>query len=250
LRFKIKAYFEIPDVSVSFQSSKKFRKKTGEMIDQIKITTIILIIVWQLIPSGLTAQITVEQAYPVDSLIAHTYLTSVVLHSENINATLDEPVMTWDAVNGRFDGTTIAYSFTGVVDEEMAEAINEVNGQEYALFDLDSMQDIDHYREMVEYWLSGVGLPVGITHMRANQITVFPNPTSGKIHLSIEGKGFEDGLSIQIINQQGRIIQQKYCFPTQNDLIIDISLHPPGIYFLKATGRNNTFTTKLIKAAR
>lgn len=220
------------------------------MIDQIKITTNILIIAWHLIPYGLTAQITVEQAYPVDSLIAHTYLTSVVLHSENINATLDEPVMTWDAVNGRFEGTTIAYSFTGVVDEEMAEAINEVNGQEYALFDLDSMQDIDQYRDIVEHWLSGVGLPVHIPDKPKHQMAVFPNPTSGKIHLSVEGKGFEDGLSIQIINQQGRIIQQKYCFPTQDDLLIDISQHPPGIYFLKATGRNNTFTTKLIKTAR
>ena len=62
-------------------------------------------------PSTVTKQITIEEAYPVDSLLAHTYPTSVVLHSENINATQDEPFMTWDAVNGRFDNTTISYSF-------------------------------------------------------------------------------------------------------------------------------------------
>ena len=70
-----------------------------------------LISIWGLLSQPLQAQITIEEAYPVDSLLAHTYLTSVVLHSENINATPDEPVMTWDAVNGRFDNTTIAYSF-------------------------------------------------------------------------------------------------------------------------------------------
>lgn len=198
----------------------------------------------------LQAQITIEEAYPVDSLLAHTYLTAVVLHSENINATLDEPVMTWDAVNGRFEGTTIAYSFTGVVDEEVAEAINEVNGQVYVLFDLDSMQDIDHYRDMLEHWLSGLGLPVHIPDRPGHQMAVFPNPTSGKIHLSIEDMGFEDGLSFLIINQHGRIIKQKDWLPTNNDLPIDISQHPPGIYFLKATGRNGTFRTKIIKTAR
>ena len=81
-------------------------------------------------------------------------------------------------------------------------------------------------------------------------MAVFPNPTSGKINLSIEHKGFEDRLSFQIINQHGRIIKQKDWFPTNNDLPINISQHPPGIYFLKATGRNGTFRTKIIKTAR
>ncbi len=86
------------------------------MMCRMQVRLINLIAVWSLFTMPIQAQITIEHAYPVDSLLAHTYLTSLELHSEIINATWDEPVMTWDAVNGRFDGTTIAHSFNGVVD--------------------------------------------------------------------------------------------------------------------------------------
>ncbi len=198
----------------------------------------------------LQAQITIEDAYPVDSLLAHTYLTAVVLHSENINATLDEPVMTWDAVNGRFDGTTIAYSFTGVVDEDVAEAINEVNGQAYALFDLDSMQDLDHYRDTLEHWLTGLGLPVRAPDIPDLQIAVYPNPTCSRIYVSTEGKDFQEGFSIKIIDQQGRVIKNRERPSTHEDLLIDLSPHPNGVYIIKVTGHNGTFQKKVIKTGR
>ncbi len=220
------------------------------MIQHMKIKLISLISIWCLLALPLQAQITIEEAYPVDSLLAHTYLSSVVLHSENINATLDEPVMTWDAVNGRFDGTTIAYSFVGVVDKEVAEDINAVNGQEYTLFDLDSIHDIDHYRDTLEHWLTGLSLPVHTPDMPAHQIAVYPNPTCGKIHVSMKGDSFQDGFSIKIIDRQGRVIHQTLRNPIRDDLTIDISQQPHGVYILKANGQKTTFRKKLIKKAR
>jgi len=209
-----------------------------------------LVSIWSFLFLPLQAQITIEDAYPVDSLLAHTYLTAVVLHSENINATLDEPVMTWDAVNGRFDGTTIAYSFTGIVDEDVADAINEVNGQAYALFDLDSIEDLDHYRDTLEYWLTGLGLPVHAPDIPAHQITVYPNPTCSKIYVSTEGKDFEKEFSIKIIDHQGRVIKNRERTSIHDDLLIDLSSHPNGVYIIKATGHKATFQKKVIKTGR
>jgi len=209
-----------------------------------------LVSIWSFLSLPLQAQITIEDAYPVDSLLAHTYLTAVVLHSENINATLDEPVMTWDAVNGRFDGTTIAYSFTGIVDEDVVDAINEVNGQAYALFDLDSIQDIDHYRDTLEYWLTGLGLPVHAPDIPAHQIAVYPNPTCSKIYVSTEGKDFQEGFSIKIIDQQGRVIKNREWPSTREDLLIDLSPYPNGVYIIKVTMHNGTFQKKVIKTGK
>jgi len=209
-----------------------------------------LVSIWSFLSLPLQAQITIEDAYPVDSLLAHTYLTAVVLHSENINATLDEPVMTWDAVNGRFDGTTIAYSFTGIVDQEVAGAINEVNGQEFALFDLDSIQDLDHYRDKLEHWLTGLGLPVHAPDILDLQIAVYPNPTCSKIYLSTESKDFEKGFSIKIIDHQGRVIKSREWTAIHEDRFIDLSPHPNGVYIIKATGHKSTFQKKVIKTGR
>ncbi|GEM_PF-1856203 len=209
-----------------------------------------LVSIWLLFSLPLQAQITIEDAYPVDSLLAHTYLKAVVLHSENINATLEEPVMTWDAVNGRFDGTTIAYSFTGIVDADVAEAINEVNGQAYALFDLDSIEDLNHYRDTLEHWLTGLGLPVHIPDISTHQIAVYPNPTYSMINVSMESKNFEEGFFIKIIDQQGRVVKNIERASIHGDLLIDLSHHPNGVYILKATGHNVTFQKKVIKTAR
>lgn len=219
------------------------------MIHHMRMRLFTILSVWMFLSFQLQAQITIEEAYPVDSLLAHRYLASVVLHSENINATLDEPVMTWDAVNGRFEGTTIAYSFTGVVDEEVAESINAVSGQEYSLFDLDSIRDIDHYRDTVEYWLDGLSLPVHISEMPAHQIVVYPNPTSGRIHLSTECNGFKEEFCITVIDLQGRVVKKKSWVQIHWDLPINLSQHPNGVYLIKATRQNATFREMVIKTA-
>lgn len=161
-----------------------------------------------LIATDLSAQITIEQAYAVDSLLAHRYLKSVVLHSENINSTQDESVMTWDAVNGRYDGTSVAHSFAGKVDEGVAMEINEVTGIEYVLFNLDSIADTDQYQEVVEDWLAELGLPVGIVTPVDSQMSLYPNTTNGKLYLSFGGVGSGSDYSMKIYDLNGRVVKK------------------------------------------
>ncbi len=86
--------------------------------------------------------------------------------------------------------------------------------------------------------------------MPVHQIVVYPNPTCSNIYVSAEGKGFEEGFSIKILDHQGKVIKHIERASIHEDLLIDLSPHPNGVYVLKAIGHNATFQKKVVKTAR
>ena len=81
----------------------------------------------------------------------------------------------------------------------------------------------------------------GISEIKMNQeITVFPNPTSG--YFNIELDNGEVTKSVEVTNLLGQTV----CLATSQE--INLSQEPVGLYFIKVTTRNGNFmTVKLIK---
>lgn len=89
------------------------------------------------------------------------------------------------------------------------------------------------------------GNPMGINSndLESNTI-IYPNPTSGIINISTSNQF--DKLSIQVLNSNGQIIiEQKNI--SSNNLFIDFSDKPNGIYFLSIQSGTLTGTKKIIK---
>lgn len=194
------------------------------------------------------AQITQEQAYPVDSLIAHKYLEFPVVHSENINETYDGPVLTWDAANGRFDNESVAYSHTGKVDEEKANAIDNVNGQNYTLFNLDHFSDVNQYQQAVENWLSSLGLPVSVNDFNSLEKKVYPNPTRDNVNLQANIPAGQD-YKIKIYDMLGRKVQSYNGITKENglDIQLDLEKYSNGMYIINFENNKTSFSTKVLK---
>ena len=77
----------------------------------------------------------------------------------------------------------------------------------------------------------------------ANNISIFPNPTSGILNIDLEIL-HEGKATIQILNTLGEVLNTEV-ISLQNPTL-NIEHLPIGIYFLKITGNNNTNITKKI----
>jgi hypothetical protein len=85
-----------------------------------------------------------------------------------------------------------------------------------------------------------ISTPVGINEISSSQknITIFPNPTSGNIHVKIIGQKLQ---SIKVYNLTGELLQEH--FTTE----FSIANLPSGIYFVTTQTDKSAFTNKLIK---
>ncbi len=73
------------------------------------------------------------------------------------------------------------------------------------------------------------------------EITIFPNPTTGEFQLSVVGYQLSE---IKITNVLGQIVYQQQS--TDNRQLIDISSEPKGIYFIQLETENGMINKKLI----
>jgi hypothetical protein len=76
-----------------------------------------------------------------------------------------------------------------------------------------------------------------------NNISLFPNPTSGQINLTTNDQN--EIISFKIINSTGQIIDETQLF--SNKIILDISTEADGIYFLEVTTSDGNYRTKILK---
>lgn len=74
------------------------------------------------------------------------------------------------------------------------------------------------------------------------QISVYPNPASGFVHLNVK-KGIGN-YSVKIIDATGRILSEKY--PVSNHQLVDIRDLAAGFYFLEVNGNGWTCNTKIL----
>jgi hypothetical protein len=76
------------------------------------------------------------------------------------------------------------------------------------------------------------------------QIRVFPNPTSGQVTLEMPAS-LNEGLQIQVFNLQGQALQFREATSGQEQLELDLSNYPNGLYFLTITAGKETITKKV-----
>lgn len=93
-------------------------------------------------------------------------------------------------------------------------------------------------------------LPLVVTYSLTNNslLVVYPNPTTKLLN----GSFYTDGqtqATLQVISNLGRveITQQMAATIGLNDFSINVSVLPPGTYYLKLTHQNNYHTAKFIK---
>lgn len=76
-------------------------------------------------------------------------------------------------------------------------------------------------------------------------MSVSPNPTTGRVEITTKKLDqFHIIERMELVNMEGRVVQQWGTSPTK--FYIDISNHPPGIYFLKVKTNINSETFKII----
>ncbi|MBL4651728.1 MAG: T9SS type A sorting domain-containing protein [Flavobacteriales bacterium] len=79
----------------------------------------------------------------------------------------------------------------------------------------------------------------GVSENKVNQISIYPNPTSGIVKI----EGVESGI-YSVVDINGRLILNGNLTANSS---VDITDKPSGVYFIQLVNNNNTSTNKLIK---
>jgi hypothetical protein len=77
-----------------------------------------------------------------------------------------------------------------------------------------------------------------------NNISLFPNPTNGPIHLTTNDQN--EIINLKIINSNGQVILEKSKLVSKQ-IILDISTEAAGIYFLEVTMADGIYRSKFLK---
>ena len=81
--------------------------------------------------------------------------------------------------------------------------------------------------------------------LRGHSVRIYPNPTEGALKISVTGLKGEDKCMLGVYTAQGAQVLTENVKTDNVD--INISNHPAGIYLLRITINNNSTTWKIIK---
>ncbi len=90
-------------------------------------------------------------------------------------------------------------------------------------------------------WSVYVDIAAGVKNNSFSNTILYPNPTTGKLHINTESTGTNIN-KIEVINMEGKIV--KYYNKSENNNIY-INNVEPGIYFIKIYSNNNVITKKI-----
>ena len=89
------------------------------------------------------------------------------------------------------------------------------------------LKDLDSDNSLAENWTTGNDLTKIDKFIENQTIALYPNPTSGKIHIALS----ENAIHCQIIGLMGNVLQE--IFPSNPDFDLDLSGLPSGMYLVK-----------------
>ena len=78
-----------------------------------------------------------------------------------------------------------------------------------------------------------------------NEIIISPNPTTGFANITLDCQS--PNLSYQINNDTGQSLENKIIDNSSNNLIIDFSIYPVGVYYITINCISNSTTYKIVK---
>lgn len=91
----------------------------------------------------------------------------------------------------------------------------------------------------LQYVLKAHAITTSIVDINTNNITIFPNPSTGIFNIRNK-----NAKQIEILNLNGQVI--KYKKINSENYSFDLSNQKKGVYFVRLTTNNNTFVRKLI----
>lgn len=81
--------------------------------------------------------------------------------------------------------------------------------------------------------------------LNKHSVKIYPNPTKGLLKVSISGLKSTDKCSLGVFTMTG--VKVMSCNTNTDNVDIDLSNRPVGVYLLKITINNNSTTWKIIK---
>jgi hypothetical protein len=84
--------------------------------------------------------------------------------------------------------------------------------------------------------------PTSILNPSEQNIVVYPNPTTGILHIDTQQQGT---LNLQVLNVQGQAVKKETL--TDDNAYLDVSALPDGFYIVKITGEKSSAVVKVLK---
>ena len=89
------------------------------------------------------------------------------------------------------------------------------------------LKNLDSDNSLAENWTTGNDLTTTKELFENQFVAFYPNPTSGKIHISLS----ENTTHCQIVDMMGNVLQEMS--PSSSVFDLDLSRWPPGVYLIK-----------------
>ena len=160
----------------------------------------------------------------------------------------------WNAVNGSM-GYKLYYGAPGFYEEEAATAEAAATATSYTITGLNPETPYEVYvrNRCTETLYSNItandrvpfttlSSSEGIYDVESGTLTLYPNPASEKVTMTVTG--FEGTVEVEIVDMNGRRVAGYTTM--DSELTINVSDLAQGAYFVRVTGDNHTAVRKLI----
>lgn len=120
----------------------------------------------------------------------------------------------------------------GGTNTDVAIAIHQLANDEYIIggHALSDDGDITNHHGAEDIWVVKLSLKVATESPTLSNITISPNPTTGKLYIHLENPSSPETVQISITNLLGQTILQQEMI--DNSWTLDIGTQPAGVYFL------------------
>ena len=164
-------------------------------------------------------------------------------------------------LNSGSEFRTVAEDWTIPVMEQYAEDLDQVNGLNYSLVDIngDKKPDLVDARKngTSTVWMTSSNVPYWKVYLNTSvspwlgveeqeklkTLNVYPNPSNGLIHVNLSD--MENESRIMIYNSIGAIIHNETV--NTSDFTFDLTAYETGLYFITVQNSNQSYTAKVIR---
>lgn len=112
------------------------------------------------------------------------------------------------------------------------------------------VSDPDNIDDQTEGGIDGVQITsssIGIEENSTSEILLYPNPADIYITLNLPGKLSAENSEAWFYNTLGQEVYNTFIAGEKNEVRVDVSLLPPGIYFVRLVCSDKTYATKFVK---
>ncbi len=106
----------------------------------------------------------------------------------------------------------------------------------------DYVAPVTNYGNLIEFYIRA-STSVGLHETGLSDITIYPNPTNGKLNIQVEESGRYD---LTIVNVQGQTVLTESANILDENWALDISHFPKGLYVVNLKGKNHSSQSKVM----